>query len=237
MKGMLKAEQFKFRNSYALWIIIGVITVSCFISIVMGTYNSAEQTLLNITKDSMVPLLACAIYGAVILTDDFSNGLLRHYIAGGYRRISILFAKLIHYLFGCSVLLLVYPCLCVSLAAALHGTETTFPMVVRQVIFAFFRTLPLYLGIFGLFFLIAVLIKRGVVVAGTSVVTSILLVVFTDKLYGSAASILKFSPIIQIGEVASGKVTGIYFASVLVSFAVLAVCALGSILKFNRDEL
>lgn len=237
MKGMLKAEQFKFRNSYALWIIIGVITASCFISIVMDTYGSAEQTLLNITKDSMVPILACAIYGAIVLTDDFSNGLLRHYIAGGYGRISVLFAKLVHYIFGCSVLLLVYPCLCVSLAAALHGTETTFLTVFREMFLAFFRTLPLYLGIFGLFFLFAVLVRRGVVVAGISVAASILLVVFTNKLYGSAFPILKFSPLIQLGEVAAGKVTGTYFASVLLSFTVLAVCVLGSILKFNRDEL
>lgn len=237
MKGMLKAEQFRFRNSYTLWVIIGVITAACAFSIIMGIYDSAEQTLRNIAKDSMVPILACAIYGAVILTDDFSNGLLRHYIAGGYSRISILIAKLVHYIFGCGVLLLVYPCLCVSLAAVLHGTETTFLLVVREMILAFFRSLPLYLGIFGMFFLFAVLVKRGGVVAGISVAVSILLVVFTNRLYGSGISILKFSPIIQLGEVAAGKVTGIYFVSVLLSLAVLAVCVLGSILKFNRDEL
>ena len=56
-------------------------------------------------------------------------------------------------------------------------------------------------------------------------------------LYGSASSIVRYSPFIQISEVAAGKVTGIYFVSVLLSFAVLAVCVLGSILKFNRDEI
>ncbi len=66
MNGMLKSEFFKFKNSYALWVIIGVITVSCGISIVTGSYQSAEQTLANISKDSMVPILACAIYGAII---------------------------------------------------------------------------------------------------------------------------------------------------------------------------
>lgn len=237
MKGMLKAEQFKFRNSCALWIIIGVIFASCFISVIMGTYNSAEQTLLNITKDSMVLILACAIYGAIILTDDFSNGLLLHYIASGYRRTSILFAKLIHYILGCSILLLVYPCLCVSLAAILHGTETTFLLVFQEMILAFFKTLPLYLGIWGLFFFFAILIKKGVAVMGISVAVSILLVVFTNRLYGNGISTLKYSPIIQISEAVTGKVTVIYFMSVLLSLVVLVVCILGSIVKFNKDEL
>lgn len=237
MKGMLKAEQFKFRNSYTLWIIIGVLSVACFISIITGTYGSAEQTLLNITKDSMVPILACAIYGAIILTDDFSNGLLRHYIASGYKRSAVLFAKFLHYIWGCSVLLLVYPCLCVSLTVILHGAETTLLFVFKEMMLAFLKTLPLYWGIFGLFFFFSVLIKKGASVAGISVAVSIILVIFTNKLYGNGISILKYSPIIQISEAATGKVTRGYFMSVILSLFVLATCILVSILKFNKDEL
>lgn len=237
MKGMLKVEQFKFRNSYTLWIIIGVISAGCLFSIFMGIYDSAEQTLLNIAKDSMVPILACAVYGSIILTDDFSNGLLRHYIASGHRRGNVLFAKFLHYIWGCSVLLLVYPCLCVSLTAILHGTETTFLLVFKEMVLAFFKTLPLYWGIFGLFFFFSVLIKKGVSVAGISVAVSIILVAFTNKLYENEISILKYSPIIQIREVATGKITSVYFMSVLLSLVFLATCILVSILKFNRDEL
>lgn len=237
MNGMLKSVFFKFKNSYALWVIIGVITVSCGISIVTGSYQSAEQTLANISKDSMVPILACAIYGAIILTDDFSNGLLRHYIANGYKRSSILFAKCIHYILGCSVLLLVYPCLCVLFASLLQGVQTTLLHVFRDTIFIFLKTLPLYLGILGLFYLFAVLIQKAVVVAGVSVAASILLVVFSNKLYGNAVSILTYSPVIQLGEAANGHVTSAYLIAVLVSLVTLAVCIWGSVLKFNRDEL
>ena len=65
MKGMLKEERFKFFHSHSLWVIIGVLVASCGISIVTGTYNSAEVTLANLIKDCMVPILACAIYSAI----------------------------------------------------------------------------------------------------------------------------------------------------------------------------
>ena len=237
MKGMLKAEQFKFRNSFALWIIIGVISATCFVSIILGIYSSAEQPLLNITKDCMVPILACAVYGAVILTDDFSNGILRHYIASGYNKDCILFAKLLHYILGCSILLLVYPCLCVSFSAMLHGAETAFLLVFRETVFIFFKTLPLYLGIFGLFFFFSVLTKNGAAAVGISIAVSIILVAFTNRLYGNAISLLKYSPIIQISKAATEKATGIYFVSVFLSLVLLAICAFGSILKFRKDEL
>lgn len=237
MKGMLKSELFKFKSSYALWIIIGVITASCFISILTGIFNSAEMTLANIAKDSMVPILACAVYGAIILTDDFSNGLLQHYIASGYKRSSIVLAKLIHYILGSSILLLVYPCLCIFLTALLHGTQTTLFLVLQEMMRVYLRTLPLYWGIFGLFFLLAVFIQKGVITMGVSVAASIILVVFTNKLYDGQGFILKYSPVIQIGEAASGPVTGPYLLSALLSLAILAACVSVSILKFNKDEM
>ncbi len=237
MKGMLKAELFKFKNSLVLWIIIAVITAFCFFSIIMGNYSSAEQVLISIAKDCMVPVLSCAVYGAVILTDDFSNGLLKHYIAGGYKRIFIILAKLIHYIFGCGVLLFVYPLLCTSFTALLYGTNTNFLFVFKDMIVIFFRTFPLYLGIFGLFFLFAVLIKKGAAVTGVSVAASIILGVSTNKLLVNAADLLKFSPVVQIVEVSSGSVTIAYFISVLLSLAALALCVLVCVLKFRKEEL
>jgi len=234
---MLKAELFKFKHSYALWIILGVISASCTISIVTGTYGSAEQTLTNIAKDSMVPILACAIYSAIILTEDFSSKILRHYIANGYKRSSILLAKLVHFIVGCSILLFAYPAICVVIAAILQGVETSFAAVLRNLLLSFAQSLPLYFGIFGLFFLFSVLIQKGVIVAGTSVAASILIVVFTNKLYRGASSILSYSPIIQIGRIADGTVSFHYFVSILLSIAVLAVCVAGSVIKFNHDEL
>ena len=62
MKGMLKAELFKFTHSYSLWIIIGVLVIFCGISTITGTYSSAENALINISKDSMVLILASAVF-------------------------------------------------------------------------------------------------------------------------------------------------------------------------------
>ena len=237
MKGMLKAELFKFTHSYSLWIIIGVLVISCGISTITGTYSSAENALINISKDSMVLILASAVYGAIILTEDFSNGLLRHFVSNGYKRTHIVLAKVVHYIVGCSILLLAYQVISVSFAALIQGVETSFLTVIRTTIFTSLQLLPLYLGVLGLFFLLAVLIKKGVIVVGVSVATSILLVVFTNKLYSGTSSILKYSPIIQISEVANGTVTRFYFISILLSMIVLVVCVLGSVIKFNHDEL
>lgn len=237
MKGMLKAELFKFKYSYSLWIIISVVTISCGFSIVTGVYRNAEVTLASISQDNMVPILACAIYSAIILTDDFSNGLLKHYIANGYKKTSIILAKFIHYILGCSILLFLYPYICVILAVAIQGTQTT-PWVVFQTMLSnIVKTLPLYWGIFGLFFCLSILIQKGAIAIGTSVAVSILLVVFTNKLYEGTASILRYSPVIQIKEVTAGPVTFQYFIAVLVSLIILAICLFGSMLKFKHDEL
>ncbi len=237
MKGMLKAELFKFKHSCALWVILGVISASCAISVITGTYYSAEQALTSIAKDCMVPILACAIYGAVILTEDFSSGILKHYIAHGYTRRSIVMAKFIHYISGCSILIFAYFMICVSLSAVIQGIETHFMAVIGEALVFCVKSLPLYWGIFGLFFLFSVLIQKGVIAAGVSVAASILLVVFTNKLYIGISSVLRYSPIIQIGEIAGRTTTSGYFVSTLLSFVILAACLFASIEKFNHDEL
>lgn len=237
MKGMLKAELFKFSHSYSLWIIISVLIASCSISIVTGTYSSAENALINISKDSMVLVLAGAIYDSIILTDDFSNGLLRHFISNGYKRAAIVLAKFVHYIAGCSILIFAYQVISVSLAAFVQGVETSFPAVIGRTLLIFLQSLPLYCGIFGLFFFLAVLIKKGVIVVSVSVAASILLVVFTNKFYSADSSILKYSPIIQINEVANGTITSTHFISILLSLAILAACVWGSIVIFDHDEL
>jgi len=238
MKGMMKAELFKFLHTGVLWIILGVLIISCGISIVSGTYGSAEITLVSIGKDSMVLILSCAIYGAVILTEDFSNGLLRHYISNGYKRSTILLCKCLHYICGCCILTLLYQTACVSLAFLLLGAGTSFGHILLQTLLASFAILPLYLGIYGFFFLLAMVIKSGVAVMGISVAASILFVVFTNKLYYSGmAPVLQYSPVIQICEVAGGTVSNRYFLSVLFSATFFAACVLASIIKLNRDEL
>lgn len=236
MKGMLKAELFKFFHSYSLWVIIAVLVASCGISIMTGAYSSAEVALASLSKDSMVPILACAIYSAIILTDDFSNGLLRHYISTGYKRALIICAKFIHYILGCSALLLIYPFVCISLTAMTQGIETSFAAVLEAMFCTFAKSLPLYWGIFGVFFLFSILIQKGVVAMGVSIATSILLVVLTNKLYESTTNIVRYSPIIQINKLTQSG-TEEYLVSVAISLIILTFCLWSSIMKFNHDEL
>lgn len=152
MKGMLKVELYKFTHSRALLVIIGVLIALCTISIVTGVYGSAENAIINISKDCMVPLLACAVYSAIILLDDFSNGLLRHFLSNGYKKKTIITAKFIHYILGCSSLLLIYPLVSVLLSAIILGVETSLLQVFVSMLVLFVKALPLYMGIFGLFF-------------------------------------------------------------------------------------
>ena len=88
MKNMLKVEKFRLLHSYSLWIIIGVLFAFCCISIMTGVYRSAEDALLNISKDIVVPLLGCAVYCAIVLLDDFFSGLIQRYTSSGYKRAS-----------------------------------------------------------------------------------------------------------------------------------------------------
>ncbi len=236
MKGMLKAEWFKFYHSYSLWVIIGVLVACCGVSILTGSYNSAEAALINITKDSMVPILACAIYSAIVVTDDFSNGMLRHYISNGYTGRAIICAKCVHYIGGCTLLLLIYPMASTLVAAMVQGIETSLADVLQGVFVAFIRPLPLYWGIASLFFLFAVLLEKGVAAMGISIASAIILVVFTNKFYANAG-ILKYSPVIQINEIASGRISQAYSISIILSLLFLAVCTLISVVKFQREEL
>ncbi len=237
MGNLIKSEYLKFKSSYALWIIIGVVTLSACISVFTGTYGSAEQTLMNIEKDCMVVILASAIYGAVILSEDFSNGLVRCYISAGYKKYFILTAKLIHYISGCVILLFLYPFVSVLIALAVQGTETTVSSVLITLFSAFFKTLPLYLGIFGIFFVIAFCIKKGVYVAGTSVAVSILSVVFTNKLYYGNISILEYSPIIQIEKAFDITVPFSYCISVFVSVITFILCIAISLKNFKDYDI
>lgn len=237
MRNVLRADCYKSKSSYVLWIILGAMTAFCWISVLIGTYENADVARISIGKDIMVPFFACAAYGAILLSEDFSNGAIRCYIAAGYKKSSILAAKLVHYLAGCSILLFLYPCLSVLFIAVVKGTETSIAHVFVQLFLDFLTVLPLYIGLLGIFFLFAFLIKKGAIVAGVSITFAIILVVFTNKFYDFGVSVLKYSPITQIGMVYDGILSFDYGVAVMISLAAMILCILGSMEKFKRDEL
>lgn len=236
MRNMLKVEKYKFSHSCILWVIIGVLFAFCCISIMTGVYNSAEHALLNISKDIAVPLLGCSVYSAIIVLDDFSNGLLQHYIASGYERTSILCAKFIHYIFGCSILLLIYPLLCISFTAIMRGIETSVAFVLWRYILIYLKSLPLYWGIMGLFFLVSILLQNAAIAIAVSVAASLFLGVFPNRLYANGLYILKYSPMIQLNEAATNLISDEYLIAVIIALLLLGACFSGGIVKFRRDQ-
>ncbi len=235
MKNMIKAELFKFSHSPVLWIIISILTAASGISIITGTFNSVQTTISSVYQDSIVIILALAIYAPAILTDDFSNGLLRHYIVGGYKRFSIICAKFIHYLLGSVILLFVYPLICVLLTAVIYGVEQSFLEIVQTMLLFFIKSLTLYLGILGLFFFISISTKKGVAAMGASIAISVIITVFTNAFYEKIPEILKYSPIISLNELTSNNDKE-YLISSIISILIMLICFWGSFIKFKEDD-
>lgn len=236
MKNMLKAERFKFLHSGVVWVVIVVLFAFCSISIMTGVYGSAESALLNISKDIAVPLLGCSIYSAIILLEDFSNGLIQHYIASGYKRASIILAKFVHYILGCCVILFVYPLLCITFTAVVHGVETSLLSVMQQFTLVFVKALPLNLGIVSIFFLVCIILQNAVIAMAVSVALSLFLVFFSNRLYTSDFDILKYSPVIQLNAIATEPLSGEYYVAVVIALFLLGFCLCAGIEKFKNDE-
>ena len=89
----MKAELYKFKKDISVWIISFILVCCASISIFTEVYSSAENTVLNLGKDSVILILACAIYVGFSCTDDFTNRTVIYAITYGNRRLQILLAK------------------------------------------------------------------------------------------------------------------------------------------------
>ncbi|MFQ9871803.1 MAG: hypothetical protein ACLRVT_01860 [Oscillospiraceae bacterium] len=237
MAGMLKVERFRFCTNCSLWVILAVLLGSCCISIVTGVYDSAESALLNLSLDSMVPLLAGAVYSGLLLTDDFSNGSFYRYLAAGYRRSTIILAKFLHYLFGCTVLLLFYPLAGTLLAGAVQGTQSSLGLLLKSFFQIFLLSLPVYLGILSLFFAVAMLVQKGAWAMGISTASCILVVVFSNKLYSGPESITHLLPVIQLQEIArNSSASGSYVLCAALSLSIILGAFILSTVLIRRQE-
>ena len=101
--------------------VLAVLVVPWLFPLLSGTFTALDGTTV-LSRDIMLVLVAGAAYGGITLPEDFSCGMIRHYIASGHSRSGIATAKLLHYLFGCTLLLLLYPLLLVLLAALVPGS-------------------------------------------------------------------------------------------------------------------
>lgn len=116
----MKAELYKFKKDSSVWIISFILICCASISIFTEVYSSAENTVLNLGKDSMILILACAIYVGFSCTDGFTNRTVIYAITYGNRRLQILLAKYFRYIFGCTIIIITY--MSVSMVISFFGT-------------------------------------------------------------------------------------------------------------------
>ncbi len=242
MRNLMKAELYKLKKDMTVWIISLVLVCCAGISIFTGVYNSVENMVLNLGKDSMVLILACAIYAGFSCTDDFTDRTIIYAVTYGNRRFHILLAKGCRYIIGCTAIIISY--MAVSIIVSLLVLETGVPVhdlivyAAKGIIFS----LPLYWAVAMIFFAIAMVTRKASVTMGISVAGSILGVVFTNKAYSSAPipdkSLLRLFPTIQIPMIYEKTLSFCDYRMALVfSIFIIMIMLLAGSVILNRAEL
>ena len=202
MRNLMKAELYKFKKDMTVWVISLVLVCCAGISIFTGVYDSVENMVLNLGKDSMILILACAIYAGFSCTDDFTDRTIIYAITYGNRRFHILLVKGCRYILGCTAIIISY--MAVSMIVSLPVLETGIPLpdLTVYTVKSIILSLPLYWAVAMIFFVVAMVTRKAPMTMGISVAGSILGVVFTNKAYFSAPlpnkSLLRLFPTIQI---------------------------------------
>lgn len=235
MRTTLKVEFEKFINQQALLVIFTVLLISSCISIYTDVYTDSESLIRSLCADSMIFLIAGGIYAGLSISSDFTNGFIRHYLISGNKKIHILLAKYIHYTCGCAVILIIYPLMSLLLSILYHSSANAGTLL-YDMAKTILLTLPLYYALFTIFFMIAILSKNDGITMGIAIPFSILSVVFTQR-FLTNFTFLKYTPIIQIQEVASHMMhPQNYLITLLVSTCIVVTALCVSIKKFKTDQ-
>ena len=242
MMNLMKAELYKFKKDISVWIISFILICCASISIFTEVYSSAENTVLNLGKDSMISILACAVYVGFSCTDDFTNRTVIYAITYGNRRLQILLAKYCCYIFGCTIVIISYMSVSMMISFFALGTEISLLCLFLYVVKSLFLSLPLFCVIATIFFFIAIITRKSTMAMGISVACSIIGVVFTNKAYFSMQqpdnSLLRFSPIIQIPMIYEQALSAYdYTNTIIISIFIMFILLLVGSTIFNKVEL
>ncbi len=242
MMYLIKAELYKFKKDISVWIISFILVCCASISIFTEVYSSAENTVLNLGKDSVILILACAIYVVFSCTDDFTNRTVIYAITYGNRRLQILLAKYCRYIFGCTIIIISYMSVSMMISFLALGTEVTLPCLFMYAVKSLFLSLPLFWIIVTIFFFFAIITRKSAVAMGISVACSIIGVVFTNKAYFSMQqpknSSLRFSPVVQIPMIYEQTLsTCDYKATIIISLFMVVIVLLAGSVIFSKAEL
>lgn len=242
MMYLMKAELYKFKKDISVWIISLILICCASISIFTEVYSNAENTVLNLGKDSMILILACAIYVGFSCTDDFTNRTVIYAITYGNRRLQILLAKYCRYIFGCTIIIISYMSVSMMISFLALGTEITLPCLFMYAVKSLFLSLPLFWVIATIFFFFAIITRKSTMAMGISVACSIIGVVFTNKAYFSMQqpdnSLLRFSPVVQIPMIYEQTLSACdYKSTSIISILIVTIVLLVGAVIFNKVEL
>ena len=193
-------------------------------------------------KDSVILILACAIYVGFSCTDDFTNRTVIYAITYGNRRLQILLAKYFCYIFGCTIIIISYMFVSMVISFLALGTEITLHSLFMYAVKSLLLSLPLFGVSATIFFFFAIITRKSTMAISISVTCSIIGVVFTNKAYFSMQqpnnSLLRFSPVIQIPMIYEQTLSAYdYMTTIIISmFIVVVVLLVGSVI-FNKAEL
>ena len=242
MRNLMKAELYKLKKDMAVWVISLVLVCCAGISIFTGVYDSVENMVLNLGKDSMVLILACAIYAGFSCTDDFTDRTIIYAVTYGNKRFHILLVKGCRYILGCTAIIVSYMAVSMIVSLPVLKTGISLPNLIVYAANSLILSLPLYWTVAMIFFAIAMITRKASMTMGISVAGSILGVVFTNKAYSSAPipdkSLLRFFPTIQIPMI-YGKTLSFcdYRMALVFSIIIIMITLLCGGVILNRAEL
>ena len=242
MRNLMKAELYKLKKDMTVWVISLVLVCCAGISIFTGVYDSVENMVLNLGKESMILILACAIYAGFSCTDDFTDRTIIYAVTYGNRRFHILLVKGCRYILGCTAIIISY--MVVSAIVSLPVLKAGMPMpdLTVYAVKSLILSLPLYWAVAMIFFTFAMVMRKASVTMGISVASSILGVVFTNKAYSSAPipdkSLLRLFPTIQIPMIYGKTFSSCdYQMALIFSIFIIMIMLLAGSLIFNKAEL
>ncbi len=239
MSNLLKLEAFRLRKNKSIWIILFIIVAACSISIFTDVYTSAEHAYLNIQKDIMTIILPCAVFSGLAFYSDFTERTILHYITKGYKRKSIILASYARYIVGCLIITVLYPIISTMLAGIINGVETSMFEVAMTLLKSIFLSIPLYLSIFSLFFLVVFAVRQSVICMSITVGLAIFIVVFTNKAYfgTSGETIIRLSPIILIQNIQNNFILNDYLIGITFSILCSFIMIIIAFVIFKQSDI
>lgn len=242
MRNLMKTELYKFKKDMTVWVISLVLVCCAGISIFTGVYDSVENMVLNLGKDSMILILACAIYAGFSCTDDFTDRTIIYAVTYGNRRFHILLVKGCRYILGCTAIIISYMAVSMMVSLAVMETGITLSELIVYATKSLILSLPLYWAVAMIFFTCAMVTRKAAVTMGVSVAGSILGVVFTNKAYSSTSnpgrSLLRIFPTIQIPMIYKKTFTSCdYQIALIFSIFIIMILLLAGSIILNKAEL